>query len=117
MEAFQNMSTEWAGRCGCEMPERPLSFGAYICSKPGCRISVEATVRKYPNLKLCIKFGGPRQVITAAEFLAATDPAFTEEERIRNLLGYSINPIEPEGDWPGEYIREIFVLDGTGAPS
>ena len=104
------MMSDWNGRCGCEMPERPLSYGAYICSKPGCRISVQATAMKYPDLKLVIKFGGPRQILTAAEFLAATDPSFDEEERINNLLDYSVNGRE-------DYIREIFVMDGTGAIS
>lgn len=102
---------EWEGRCGCEVPEKPLSYGAYICSKPGCRISVQATAMQYPDLKLCIKFGGPRKVLTAAEFLAATDPVeFNEEERIGNLLDYSVNGRD-------DYIREIFVVDGTGAPN
>jgi hypothetical protein len=98
--------TGWNGRCGCDMPERPLSYGAYICSKPGCRISVLATARKYPNLKLVIKFGGPRQVISAQDYLVATE-ADTLEERISNLLDFSVNG-------QADYIREIFVMEGTG---
>lgn len=101
---------EWNARCGCEVPEKPLSYGAYICSKPGCRISVEATLRSYPNLRLCIKFGGPRKVISAQDFLVATDPSFTEEEQYHNLLDFGVNGRD-------DYIREIFVVQGTGAPN
>lgn len=105
--------TDWEGRCGCEVPERPLSYGAYVCSKAGCYISVQATERMYPGLKLVIKFGyGPRQVISAQDFLVAVDPVeFDAEQRIRNVLQFS-----PNADLPDEYIREIFVMEGTGAP-
>lgn len=105
------MKTEdWKGQCGCAFPEAPLSYGAYICSSPGCRLAVMATVRKYPNLRLCIKFGGPRQVISAQDYLVATDPmTFPDiEDRINNLLDFSVNG-------RADYIREIFVVEGTGA--
>lgn len=92
--------SDWKGMCGCDHGEAPLSYGAYICSKPGCRLLVEATGRKYPDLKLCIKFGmSPRQVFPWDEWCKIYDD---------DPLGFL-----PYDD---DYIREVFVVHGTGAP-
>lgn len=101
---------EWQGRCGCQV-EAPLSYGAYLCSGPGCRLAVEAAFRQYPNLQLVIKFGGPRRIISPADYIAIYDACGEPAERVEQLCArFSVNGSD-------DYIREIFVLEGTGAPN
>lgn len=107
---------EWAGRCGCEVPERPLGFGAYICARPTCTMALRASIARYPNLGLVIKWGlGARTVIQAATFVSLLEGV--EEGNIKPVAAYLGRDYPDSEDEYGpvvQYVREIFVQEGTG---
>ena len=60
-------------------PERPLTYGAWLCPCGPCRMALTAATRANPTLALVAKTGQGRALITAAAWLDGADrhPAST----------------------------------------
>lgn len=105
---------EWKGRCGCDVGEVPLSYGGYICLSRACRLLVEATGIRY-GLKLVIKFGGPRQIVDWEDYVRIwKDNHMNGPDEGWGVAQALCQEFSVNGE--DDYIREIFVMEGTGAP-
>jgi hypothetical protein len=81
-----NTSTMWIAH---DDPERPLTFGAWLCDCAACAIALEASARRDPALRVVIKRSCGRDIVTPADLLTRGADAWCADA--------------------GDYVREVFV--------
>ena len=107
-QPFETVCLEEVSGLVLHATERPATFGMYSCGCGGCRIGLEATGRLIDDTFVCIKYRmARRRVVHWSDYCDACE-RFERGEPPDPFLAWSTEP----GDW----VREVFVVRGTGVP-
>jgi hypothetical protein len=88
--------------------ERPARFGMWLCDCHACRVVLEATGRVIDNTYVVIKYGmAPRPVVHWRDYCDVNERFHRGEEPDPYLMW---------SEYPDDWVREVFVARGTGAP-
>lgn len=111
---------DWAGRCVCEVPERPPAYGAYVCGGEKCLQALAVAAVHNRSLKIGLKFAlGRRQVVPVDVFVML---ASAGDENLFRGLGVWCEPFDESyedenGDMityrQEQYVREAWVASAS----